>query len=307
MNDMTEMNFDGAVAIITGAGGGLGFEFAKQLAERDARILINDLGQDPLGQGNEHASCSAERAAARIRAFGGDAIWNTASVADELGVAGIVEQALDTWGQINLLVNNAGITGSDAFPDGGIHSIRSVMDVNFFAAVHLSKAVWSHMKSANYGRIVNVCSNSIYGVFSQIAYNSSKAALYTATRQMANAVGDSDIKVNAILPSAFSRLTEMLPDSPLRQKLERDCQPHTIAPLVAYLMHKDCVHNGRAFAIAGNRIALSTFAETASRDIGNTPESIRENIGTLMPDNPDAVRIMHSTTDSLLNLGLPPE
>jgi NAD(P)-dependent dehydrogenase (short-subunit alcohol dehydrogenase family) len=170
------IDFSGRVAIVTGAGGGVGREHALALARRGARVLVNDLGGSVHGDG---ASASAAQAVVdEIRAAGGEAIANGASVTDPAAARAMVQQAVDTWGRVDVLVNNAGILRDKTFAKMDLADFRQVLDVHLMGAVQCTKAAWPHMIEQHYGRVLfTTSSTGLYGNFGQTNYGAAKLAL----------------------------------------------------------------------------------------------------------------------------------
>lgn len=304
-------NFDGRVAIVTGAAGGLGFEYAKFLAQRGAKVLLNDWSSDPFGNAGNGDDDKLEIAAQSLQALGAELLVNRGSVASEADAKAMVAQALAQWGRVDLLINNAGVTGMDFFPNADNSEIKRIFEINFFGALNMMHAVWESMLQQDYGRIVNICSTSMYGESSSIAYPCSKAALHTATRQVASAARKLNIKVNAVNPAAITRMTSLLPDSPLKQRMMEECQPEKIAPLVAYLLDQQCAVNGKCFSASGDKIAWSTFAESevltteysADIDADGSVEGVANSIEQLMQAD-TVLTPVHRNADSLRRFGL---
>ncbi len=212
----TPIDFTGRVAIVTGAGGGLGKQHALALARRGARVVINDLGGAVDGSGG---SVSAAQAVVdEIRAAGGEAIANGASVTDFAAVQAMVQQAMDTWGRVDVLVNNAGILRDKSFGKMELADFRLVMDVHLMGAVHCTKAVWPIMTAQKYGRIVMTTSSSgLYGNFGQANYGAAKMALVGLMQTLSIEGAKHDIRVNCLAPTAATRMTEgLIPDEVLR-------------------------------------------------------------------------------------------
>ncbi len=208
------MDFKGRVAIVTGAGGGLGRQHALALAARGARVLVNDLGGaiDGASGGNVgNAGGAAEAVVAEIRARGGEAIANAASVTDFAAVQAMVQQAVDAWGRVDILVNNAGILRDKSFAKMELADFRLVLDVHLMGAVHCTKAVWPHMMQARYGRVVMTTSSSgLYGNFGQSNYGAAKMALVGLMQTLALEGEKHGIRVNCLAPTAVTRMTEAL-------------------------------------------------------------------------------------------------
>ncbi|HOZ95133.1 MAG TPA: SDR family NAD(P)-dependent oxidoreductase, partial [Ottowia sp.] len=173
---MSKIDFNGRVAIVTGAGGGLGRLHALALAERGARVVVNDLGGAVDGSGG--SATAAERVVEEIRARGGQAIASGASVTDAQAMQAMVQQALDTWGRVDVLVCNAGILRDKSFAKMDLADFRLVLDVHLMGAVHLVKAAWPHLVAQKYGRILMTTSSTgLYGNFGQSNYGAAKLAL----------------------------------------------------------------------------------------------------------------------------------
>ncbi|PKQ03059.1 MAG: 3-oxoacyl-ACP reductase, partial [Alphaproteobacteria bacterium HGW-Alphaproteobacteria-12] len=170
------IRFDGKVAIVTGAGGGLGRSHALELARRGAKVVVNDLGGDRTGAGG--SSEAAKKVVEEIKALGGEAIANGSSVTDDEGVANMVKQTMEQWGRIDILVNNAGILRDKSFSKMEISDFQLVVDVHLMGTVKPTKAVWEIMKEQNYGRIVVTASSTgLYGNFGQTNYGAAKLAV----------------------------------------------------------------------------------------------------------------------------------
>jgi NAD(P)-dependent dehydrogenase (short-subunit alcohol dehydrogenase family) len=210
------IRFDGKVAIVTGAGGGLGREHALALAARGAAVVVNDLGGTLDGNGG--APTAANAVAEEIRAAGGKAIANGASVTDFAAVEAMVAAALAEWGRVDILVNNAGILRDKSFAKMELADFRLVMDVHLMGAVHCTKAVWETMRAQNYGRIVMTTSSSgLYGNFGQANYGAAKMALVGLMQTLSIEGAKHDIRVNCLAPTAATRMTEkLMPEAVLR-------------------------------------------------------------------------------------------
>ena len=203
------IDFTGRVAIVTGAGGGLGRLHARALAARGAKVVVNDLGGSVNGTGG--SAGAAQAVVDEIRAAGGEAIASAASVTDFAAVQAMVQQAVDTWGRVDILVNNAGILRDKSFAKMDLADFRLVMDVHVMGAVHCCKAVWEVMRAQNHGRIVMTTSSSgLYGNFGQSNYGAAKMALVGLMQTLSLEGAKSDIRVNCLAPTAATRMTEDL-------------------------------------------------------------------------------------------------
>ena len=224
------LSFEGQVAIVTGAGGGLGREHALALARRGAKVLVNDLGGAVDGSGR---SVSAAQAVVdEIRAFGGEGMANGASVTDFAAVQAMVQQAIDAWGRVDILINNAGILRDKSFAKMELEDFRQVVDVHLMGAVHCCKAVWPIMQAQNYGRIVMTTSSSgLYGNFGQSNYGAAKMALVGLMQTLALEGAKYHIHVNALAPTAATRMTEgLMPEAVLAALKPMLVLAHTSAP-----------------------------------------------------------------------------
>ncbi len=210
------IRFDDRVAIVTGAGGGLGRQHALALAARGAAVVVNDFGGTL--DGSVGAPSAAEAVAAEIRAAGGKAIADGASVTDNAAVQAMVESALREWGRVDILVNNAGILRDKSFAKMELADFRLVLEVHLMGAVHCTKAVWETMRAQNYGRIVMTTSSTgLYGNFGQANYGAAKMALVGLMQTLSIEGSKHDIRVNCLAPTAATRMTEkLMPESMLR-------------------------------------------------------------------------------------------
>jgi NAD(P)-dependent dehydrogenase (short-subunit alcohol dehydrogenase family) len=270
---MSGLRFDGRVAIITGAGGGLGRSHALELARRGARILVNDLGGAVDGSGS--SMTAADRVVDEIIALGGVAAPNHDSVATAEGGQAIVQAALDAFGRVDVLVNNAGILRDKAFHKMDDTMIQSVIDVHLKGALYVSQPAYRLMREQGYGRIVNTSSASgLFGNFGQANYGAAKAGLAGLTRVLALEGASRGIKVNAIAPIAATRMTQdILGDLAVK------VSPDSVSPLVAFLAHEQCSVNGHVYSVAGGRIARIFVAETHGVVLGqNTAEEIQSKL-----------------------------
>ncbi|NDW07345.1 SDR family NAD(P)-dependent oxidoreductase [Jiella pacifica] len=222
------------VAIVTGAGGGLGREHALALAKRGAKVVVNDLGGAVDGTGGSLAA--AERVAKEIREAGGEAIANSASVTDFDEVEAMVAEATERWGRVDILVANAGILRDKTFAKMEIADFRAVLNVHVMGAVHCAKAVWAGMRERSYGRIVFTTSSSgLFGSFGQANYSAAKMALVGLMNTLALEGAKYDIRVNCLAPTAGTRMLEgLIPDDWLAA-----LDPALVSPAVVALASAD--------------------------------------------------------------------
>ena len=279
MNDF-EVGFDGRVAIITGAGGGLGRSHALALAERGAKVLVNDFGGALDGSGT--STSAAQRVVEEINDLGGVAAPNYDSVATAEGGRAIVEAAIDAFGRLDVLVNNAGILRDKAFHKMDAAMIDAVIDVHLKGALYVSQPAFAMMRAQGYGRIVNTSSASgLFGNFGQANYGAAKAGLLGLTRVLALEGAIHNVKANAIAPIAATRMTEgILGD------LAAKTTPGSVSPLVAYLASEECAVSGNVYSVAGGRIARIFVAESFGLVLAqNTPEAVRDSLSLI--DGPE--------------------
>ena len=273
---MSDVRFDGRVAIITGAGGGLGRCHALELARRGAHVLVNDLGGAVDGSGS--SMTAADLVVDEITALGGTAAPNHDSVATPEGGRAIVQAAIDSFGRVDVLINNAGILRDKAFHKMDDAMIASVIDVHLKGALYVSQPAYRLMREQGYGRIVNTSSASgLFGNFGQANYGAAKAGLAGLTRVLALEGASHGIKVNAIAPIAATRMTQdILGD------LTAKVSPDSVSPLVAYLAHEECAVNGHVYSVAGGRVARIFVAETHGVVLSeNTAEEIRSKLSLI--------------------------
>lgn len=219
------LDFKGRVAIVTGAGGGLGEQHALALAARGAKVVVNDLGGARDGSGG--SGTAAQAVVDRILAAGGQAIANAASVTDRAAVQAMVQQAMDTWGRVDILVNNAGILRDKTFANMDLDDFRLVLDVHLMGAVHCTKAVWPIMMAQKYGRVVMTTSSTgLYGNFGQSNYGAAKMALVGLMQTLGLEGAKYDIRVNCLAPTAATRMTEgLMPEQVLRALTPQSVTP----------------------------------------------------------------------------------
>ena len=224
------MDFKGRVAIVTGAGGGLGRQHALALARRGAKVMVNDLGGARDGSGSSVSA--AEAVVDEIRRAGGEAMANAASVTDFAAVQAMVQQMMQAWGRVDILVNNAGILRDKSFAKMDLADFALVMNVHLMGAVHCTKAVWDIMAAQKYGRIVMTTSSSgLYGNFGQSNYGAAKMALVGLMQTLAIEGAKNDVRVNCLAPTAATRMTEGLMSAEVLQAL----QPEAVVPAMLLL------------------------------------------------------------------------
>lgn len=254
-----DIRFDGRVAIVTGAGSGLGRVYALELARRGARVVVNDFGGAADGTGG--SSGPAEAVAAEIRAAGGQAIADGADVTDAGQVGRMVQAAMDAWGRIDVLVNNAGILRDASFAKSPLVDFRKVLDVHLMGSVICSQAVWPVMKAAGYGRILLTTSSSgLYGNFGQANYGAAKMALVGLMNVLHIEGARNGIHVNTIGPGAATRMTAQL----LPAEVVALMSPESVAPAAVFLVSEG----------APSRVILNATAGGFSRTYLHETEGV---------------------------------
>lgn len=284
------ISFDGRVAIITGAGGGLGRTYALELGRRGARIVVNDLGGSVDGTGSSESA--ADRVVAEITDAGGEAVANYDSVSTPEGGSAIVQTALDNFDTVDIVVNNAGILRDRSFAKMEFSEIELVLDVHLRGAFYVSQPAFEVMKEKGYGRFVFTSSNSgLFGNFGQANYGAAKAGLAGLSNVLAIEGAKYNIKSNAIAPLAKTRMTEDLL-GPFAEMV----QPEQVTPMVVYLCSEANEHTHEIFTAGGGRygrIALVTNngwiagqgEVPSAEDIADHLDEIRDLSETIVPSN----------------------
>ena len=260
---MADIRFDDKVAIVTGAGRGIGREHALLLASRGAAVVVNDPGVELDGSSPDGGP--AKSVVEEIRVAGGRAIANTASVATLDGAADIVGTALDEFGRLDVLINNAGVQIVRPFTETTPESQQLHLDVHLTGTWRVTRAAWPHLEAAGQGRIVNTTSTAALGLPGWSAYSSAKAGIIGLTRTLAVEGRDAGIKVNAISPGAATRMAsdgqKHLQDVRINWA-PRVTTPGTVAAVAAFLSHVSCPATGEVFYVGRGRLNRMVFAET---------------------------------------------
>jgi NAD(P)-dependent dehydrogenase (short-subunit alcohol dehydrogenase family) len=283
-----ELGFDGKVAIITGAGGGLGRQHALLLASRGALVVVNDLGGALDGSGSDKGA--AQKVVDEIVALGGVAVADTNSVSTPEGGAAIVKSAVDAYGRVDIVINNAGILRDKSFHNLTPDLMNPVFDVHLKGAFHVTQPAFVLMREQGYGRIISTSSAAgVFGNFGQANYGAAKMGLVGFMRVLAVEGAKYNIKANSIAPLALTRMTESLFSGAMADKL----QPGLISPIVAFLAHEDCPVSGEVYSVGGGRVARVFIGETPGyfnadltmEDVRNNFEQIRNEEGYIVPAN----------------------
>ena len=308
---MTDLGFDGRVAVVTGAGGGLGGEYARLLASRGARVVVNDTGGSTAGEGVDQGP--AESVAREIRDEGGEAWADTNSVATPEGGQAVIRSALDAYGRVDIVVNNAGILCDAPFHDMTAELLEPVFDVHLKGAFFVTRPAWNVMREQGYGRVVNTISAAgVLGTANKSNYGAAKAGLVGLTRVLAAEGTTHGIKVNAVAPIALTRmLTQSLtkPEAtkagaeqradPTRNAMTVErmtsfvdrLDPALVAPAVAYLAHEECPVSGEMYTVGAGHVARYFIGRTngyfnpdlSMEDVRDHFAEIREESGYTVP------------------------
>ena len=270
---MGDVGFDGRVAVVTGAAGGLGREHALLLASRGARVVVNDVGGSVRGEGADDGP--AARTAREIVDLGGIAVPDTNSVATPEGGEAVIGTAVEAFGRVDIVVNNAGILRDKAFHNLTPDLLDPVLDVHLKGAFWVTRPAWARMREQGYGRVVCTSSSSgILGNFGQSNYGAAKTGLVGLVRVLAAEGARHNIRANAIAPLARTRMTEELL-GPLAERLS----PALVSPVVAWLCSEECEVTGEVFAVGGGRVArFFTGLTHGWFDPDLTVESVRDHV-----------------------------
>jgi len=281
MSDETPIILDNRVAIVTGAAGGLGRAHALLLARYGARVVVNDLGTLVDGNGSDESAAAA--VVNEITAAGGEAIADTNSVTTPEGGQAIVDAAIKAFGQIDIVVNNAGILRDKSFQNMTPELVDGVFDVHLRGAFNVTRPAWLHFREQGHGRVINTSSNAgILGNFGQANYGTAKAGLVGFTNVLAIEGAKHKITVNAIAPIARTRMTE-----DILGKLAARLAPELVSPLVVWLASDECQETGRVYSVGGGRVArfFTAMSDGWSRSDGElSPEDVRDHWAEINDD-----------------------
>lgn len=253
---MAEIRFDGKVAVVTGAGGGLGKAYAQLLAARGAKVVVNDLGGTFDGSGAD--TTPAQKVVDEIKAGGGEAVPNYDSVSEWESAQKIIKTAIDSYGKIDILVNNAGILRDKSFLKMEIEDYRKVMSVHMDGTFFCTKAAFPYMREQNYGRIIGTASTAgIYGNFGQTNYGAAKMGITGLMHCVCQEGARYSILANTIVPTAGTRLTATVMPADVVEKVK----PDYVAPIVAWLCSDRCDVSGKTFCAGGGYFSRTAYVE----------------------------------------------
>lgn len=290
---MSELRYDGRVAIVTGAGRGLGRAHALLLAARGASVVVNDLGGSKEGEGSSDGP--ANDVVEEIRALGGTAVADTNNVGTEDGCHALVQTAIREFGRIDIVVNNAGISRWATFPEADAANLELTLDVHLRGTWHTTRAAWPYMQEQGYGRVITTTSTGMLGLADNLAYATAKGALIGFTRSLAISGAPQGILVNCIAPNAVTRPSESAAKPNIVTEGKMDTarvsamQTDLVSPMVAYLAHESCDVNGEILVAGAKRFARWFMGFTngwldESEDIP-TPETMLEHWEEIVDEN----------------------
>ncbi|MCD4535921.1 SDR family NAD(P)-dependent oxidoreductase, partial [Nocardioides sp. cx-169] len=273
--------FDDRVAVVTGAGRGLGRSYAHLLGRLGAKVVVNDFGGSIDGIGGDVDPARA--VAKEIEEAGGEAVADASDVSTEAGGRNPIELAIATYGRVDIVINNAGITRPMGLPDVDIDNIERILAVHVKGAFNTIRAAWPHLVSQGYGRVVNTSSIAMFGSVDNLGYATAKSAMIGMARSMSASAKDLDIKVNVIAPNALTRMATGSPSKGLNELREQrsasapvGMEPELVAPMVGYLAHQDCNVSGEVYIAGGGRFA-HMFVGMTEGYLPDRPEDVTIN------------------------------
>lgn len=295
---MDRLRFDDRVVLVTGGGRGMGRSYCLAYAERGAKVVVADAGVRMLGTGGDPGP--ATQVVEAITSAGGEALAYTANLETQDAARGAVRAALEAYGRIDVVVHNAGITlGGVPFESEQLDRMDKLAAINIRAAYAICLEAWPHLVAQHYGRVVIVSSTAVYGMALSVPYCTAKAAHIGLVRSLALGGAPHGITVNALGPSAATRMSENLTDSPFRTWFLEAMRPELVSPAVLALTHESCAGTGEFFVVGGGRLARLALAETAGYlNTAMTPEDAAAHLPEVLAD--DRYSFPRDTSASLL-------
>ena len=282
---METHRFDGRVAVVTGAGRGLGRAYATLLARRGAKVVVNDLRVTTDG-GFEASASPADECVSHIRREGGAAVADYSDISTPVGASDLIGRALSEFGSLDILVNNAGIVEYHPFEAVSSDQFYRTLAVNAGGHFFTTQAAWLYLKAQGYGRIVMTTSGvALYGMMDPFDYACSKCAIVGLSKCLALEAAGSGVIVNAVSPYAFTRMGDHITDTEIRRRSLIALQPDFVAPLVGWLCHESCTVNGEIFDVGGGRAARVFIGETAGiQNRAMTIETVAASLGKILDE-----------------------
>jgi len=273
---MAELGFEGRVAVVTGAGRGIGRAYARLLAERAAKVVVNDLGGSTAGEGIDAGP--AQQVVKEILARGGEAVADTNDVSTPVGGASVVESAIDRFGRIDILVANAGIIRWGGLPDVDLENLERHLAVHLLGAFNTLRPAWPHFVEQAYGRVVLTASSGVFGKADNLSYAAAKAGVIGLARSAKLAGEPHGIKVNVIAPAAQTRMAGGEPaDDDAQPVPGRPFLPSdAVAPMAAFLAHESCPVSGEIYTAGAGRFARLFIASTEGYVHQDGPATIED-------------------------------
>jgi len=285
---MSELRFDGRSVVVTGAGRGVGRRYALLLASRGAQVVVADLGGELDGSGSSPSP--ADEVVKEIEAAGGEAVACYESVADEAGAASVVRAALDAFGRLDAVVNNAGISDPERFENLSLAQFRRMLDVHYLGTLYVLKAAWPQLRASGSGRVVNTCSEATGGIHEKVtSYGAAKGGVLGLTFSLATEGKRHGILVNGIAPRAATRLSDPSLMAEIFEVSLEDARamiapfaPEAVAPVGAFLAHESCGLNGMVLVAGGGQVQRLAIMESPGVTVaGLTMEDVAANIGAV--------------------------
>lgn len=287
---MADLDFRGRVAVVTGAGRGIGRAYAKLLAALGARVVVNDLGGSLEGDGSDPGPASS--VVAEIEDAGGEARADHHDVSTEEGAVALVDDAVRSFGRVDAVLNNAGIVRWAGMPEVDAGNLEAHLAVHVGGSFHVARAAWPHMTAQAYGRIVMTTSSGIFGLPDNTSYATAKAGVIGLTRSLAMAGTAHGVKANLIAPAAVTRMAGTPTPPPAQEGLDA-MSPDRVAPMAAYLAHESCPVNGEIYAAGAGRFARIFIAQAPGwvhgeslptiEDVAEHWEAIHDDAGYTIP------------------------
>jgi hypothetical protein len=286
---VTKLDFQGRSVIVTGAGRGIGRSHALHLASLGARVTVADLGGEVHGEASSEVP--ATDVVQEIRDSGGEAVACFGDVADERGAAAIIDTAMDNFGKIDAVINNAGIINPESFEEESLDKFRLLYEVHFMGTVNVTKLAWPHLLASGHGRVVNACSEGMLGIHRYMpSYGGAKGGVFGLTRALAADAAKTGIRVNGLAPRATTRMSTPetmanVTNMPVEAIMSRmpSLPPEQVAPVAAYLTHQDCTLNGEVLcAGAGQVKRLSVVLSEGIHAPDLSAEFVAENLDRLL-------------------------
>jgi NAD(P)-dependent dehydrogenase (short-subunit alcohol dehydrogenase family) len=263
---MTKFDFDGRVAVVTGAGRGIGRAYALLLGQRGAEVVVNDLGGSTKGTGHDRAP--AQSVADQITKAGGPAIADSSDVSTVEGGQRVIDAAVREFGRVDIVVNNAGNVIYGGLPEVDVSVLDAILAVHVRGTFNVTRAAWPHMLAQNYGRVVLTGSTGMFGMPDNLSYATAKSAMIGMAQAMTQSAGDYDIKVNVIAPNAWTRMAGDPSEGMDQLRAQRPAgapphlEPELVAPMVAFLAHESCPVSAGIYLAGAGRFARLYVAST---------------------------------------------